>query len=182
MAAVEVVKSVISQKLMPREACEFCRRARNRHKTNRKAKEFWCRSRRFRRDSAEWKNKKSQQRPLPLAVLAKHDGSRGSGEISDQVGVEINPKLKGLVDLFEKENEIEEVPSPENSGSIVLESAKNIEAVEEHLLRPTALTYPKDQLSRDTVLVKVSKPTEKPSLEHFKIPQTILQQCSNLLH
>ncbi|VDO39484.1 unnamed protein product [Onchocerca flexuosa] len=92
--------------LMPREACEFCRRARARHKTRKKAGAYWYGSRGLAR--LDWKQKTAKfHRKSPALFVMRNSKQRFSG-IDKQNEFEINPRLRDLVDLFKKENEIEE--------------------------------------------------------------------------
>uniref|UniRef100_A0A0R3RUT6 THAP-type domain-containing protein n=1 Tax=Elaeophora elaphi TaxID=1147741 RepID=A0A0R3RUT6_9BILA len=160
---------------MPREACEFCRRARVRHKTRKKAGVFWYSSRGLGR--MDWKHRTAKLCHKSSAMLAVRDKSRGINEVDNQNELGNNARLQALVDLFKKENEVEEVPSPTDSASILSESVNNVEAVDE----PLVLTHAGYQTSKEAVSAIESRSAEKTSLVHFKINETTLQQCVNLL-
>ncbi|CAG9537616.1 unnamed protein product [Cercopithifilaria johnstoni] len=160
---------------MPREACEFCRRARARHKTRKKAGVFWYSSRGLGR--VDWKQKTAKFRHRSPAMLVRRGSRRKTNEVDKQNEFVSNPRLQVLVDLFEKENEIEEVSSPKNSASVLSESVNNVEAIDE----PHVLTHDINQLSKEAISVIESRSTEEHNLAYFKIAEITLQQCVDLL-
>ncbi|VDK81940.1 unnamed protein product [Litomosoides sigmodontis] len=163
------------ERLMPKEACEFCRRARARHKTRKKAGVFWYSSRGSGR--ADWKQKSARFPHLSSRMLVMHDSMHKTNEVDKRNEAIGNPKLQALVDLFNKENEIEEVPSPQHSASILPESANSIEAVDEQHV----LTRASNQMSKEAISVNESRSAEKPGLVHFKIAEITLKECVDLL-
>uniref|UniRef100_A0A8R1TUW3 FBXO47 ARM repeats region domain-containing protein n=1 Tax=Onchocerca volvulus TaxID=6282 RepID=A0A8R1TUW3_ONCVO len=172
------LKTIYEQIEMPREACEFCRRARARHKTRKKAGSYWYSSRGLGR--LDWKQKTAKFHKKSPALLVMRNSKQRISGVDKQNEFEINPRLRDLVDLFKKENEIEEVPSPKDSASILLESASNVEIIDDSIQSPV-LNDVRNQMSKETMLVTESKSTKKPSLAHFKIAETTLQQCADLL-
>ncbi|KAM3718143.1 F-box only protein [Dirofilaria immitis] len=164
--------------LMPRETCEFCRRARARHKTRKKVGAFWYNSRGLNR--VDWKQKMAKFRQKSPTVLVTQNNRDGISKVGGRNRLEINPKLQDLMNLFKKENEIEEVSSPKDNASILLESVSNVEAMGSSFQSPI-LTHTKNHMSKETISIIDSRPVEKPSLANFKIAGIILQQCADLL-
>ncbi|KAL3985257.1 hypothetical protein ACH3XW_37880 [Acanthocheilonema viteae] len=160
---------------MPREACEFCRRARARHKTRKKAGAFWYCSRGLNR--VNWRQKTTKSCHRSPAMLVMRDEEHGTNEVDKQNEFTNNPTLKALIDLFKKENEVEEVFSPKDSASVLSESVNNVEAIDE----PHVLTHATNQVSKEAVSFTGSRSAEKPNLTHFKIGEITLQQCVDLL-
>ncbi|EFO24827.1 hypothetical protein LOAG_03656 [Loa loa] len=163
---------------MPREACEFCRRARARHKTRKKAGVFWYSSRGM--DRAGWK-RRTRFRQKSSAIFAVRDNKHGTNEVDKQDKFEINPRLQALVDLFKKEGEVEEVLSPKDSASILSGPINDVEIIPDSL-QSSVLNNATNEMLKGTVPVVESRSTEKPSLVHFKISETTLQQCADLLN
>ncbi|MCP9259727.1 hypothetical protein DINM_002944 [Dirofilaria immitis] len=157
--------------LMPRETCEFCRRARARHKTRKKVGAFWYNS-----------------RGLNRTVLVTQNNRDGISKVGGRNRLEINPKLQDLMNLFKKKMKSKKaylfidfsVSSPKDNASILLESVSNVEAMGSSFQSPI-LTHTKNHMSKETISIIDSRPVEKPSLANFKIAGIILQQCADLL-
>ncbi|VDM12439.1 unnamed protein product [Wuchereria bancrofti] len=186
-------------RLMPRKTCEICQRARNRHKTRKKAGIFWHSSRGL--DRIDWRyratrklfqkssamlvmhnkrhgtNEVDKQEEPKITNTVMRNNKHGTNEVDKQGEPRINPGLQALMELFKKE-EFEEVHSPNKSANILSEFMNDVEAVDDSL-QPSISTYVANQMSNP---VAQSKSTEKPSLAHFKIDEITLQQCADVLH
>nr|CTP81485.1 Bm10589 [Brugia malayi] len=177
-------------RLMRRKTCEICQRAKNRHKTRKKTGIFWHSSRGLNR--IDWRyrtTRKLFQKSSAMLVMRnnrhgtnevdKHEGSKitnivmrnnkhGTNEIDKQEEPRFNPnpRLQALIELFKKEDELEEVHSPNKSATILSEFVNDVEAVDDSL-QPSTSTYVMNQIS-EAIPVAQSKSAEKPSLAHFK--------------
>lgn len=159
---------------MPREACEFCRRARARHKTRKKTGLSWYAQRRNNCLNYNRKQQIGKHQQKKIIPNNNNDDRNGVDNSDKQEGSGINHAMKGLLELFEKEGGIEDVSS-DNDASFVPESIDNNLAKS---CVPPTLVHASERKALNQV---VSSGVCKPSLVHFKIAESTLQRCGNLL-
>ncbi|VDN04290.1 unnamed protein product [Thelazia callipaeda] len=146
---------------MPREACHFCRRARIRHKTKKKNPIFWHLNRKLSRKNYRQIIERSIEKSAFASMHTSKNVCDGQNNMPD------NSALKDLVNLINKDKEVEGVPFRDQSEIIVPESIDTSIIVKD--LQSSTVASHENDSSKLTTMSSMISPAEKVDLAHFKI-------------